>query len=163
MKKLPNSYQSGTLTSGYGGGATVHLHFSNVDEAEQWFNGLTAEAAEQREQVTPGALPKFRFWLHLGDRVQEVNHQVMLQGDTINVTAFPTEKQLSTPPTPPAGVPDGWIDSVKEAIRALEVYESLPRHSYPGPPTTALAGLRAMLSAAQQPEDIPAIFKEQAS
>lgn len=54
-------------------------------------------------------------------------------------------------PTPPAGVPDGWIDAVKEAIQALEVYESLPRHSYPGPPTTALAGLRAMLSAAPQP------------
>lgn len=108
MKKLPDSYLSGTLTSGHGGGATVHLHFSSVDEAEQWFNGLTAESAEQREQGQAVALAHIET--HGRTRtfgISETNWDSLPDGDY---------NLYTTPPTPPAGVPDGFINFARDVL-----------------------------------------------
>lgn len=155
MKKLPNSYLSGTLTSGYGGGATVHLHFFSVDEAEQWFNGLTAEAAEQREQGQAvrfcpecgsiGEVPEgFRDCCPDGSHARYVHPVIadMAQGGFHAML-----NSLAAPPTPPAGVLDEFVlvpveptDEMRDAGNEIILDRGKLFRAW-----------RAMLSAAPQP------------
>lgn len=66
MKQIPESYLSGTFTSGHGDGATVHLHFSDATAAEKWFNNLTGEAHPAREWVGLTDADKTVLWANHG-------------------------------------------------------------------------------------------------
>lgn len=135
-------------------------------------NAKESESAEPREQ---------------GQAVAEVALEEMMRGSDARqlrikwlAKEYPPPGTLlyTTPPTPPAGVPDGWIEAMRDALSACSSVSISRDHRVVRDEsvlylqteewcnwleTEIAPKLRAMLSAAPQSEDIPAPFKEQAS
>lgn len=158
------------------------LKFARDVEAEVLrINGLTAESAEQREQGQAWAVRTVGGkkwlaihasksasdkWLEFKRKEQarsEIYEQialkeigVIMESQTISRGDFTGEQlRAAYHPTPPAWVPDGY--ALAMAVLQSDLYLKLDDQ--------ARAQCDAMLSAAPQPaaQDIPAIFKEQAS